>query len=192
MPLDAYLTFIRELDQLKSVQRKSLTYTGERLENSAEHSWHLALAVMAFHPLVKAKVDLNKAVRFALLHDVVEIDAGDTLVYADQPEKTANEAAAAQRIFGLLPEGEEWRASWEEFEAKACPEAVYVNALDRFLPVYSNLLNEGHAWREHGVTFEQVWSRNRAAIEPVLPELWAHLAGLLERAAAAGHLPRAK
>lgn len=190
--MDAYLTFIRELDRLKSVQRKSLVYSGERLENSAEHSWHLAMAVLAFHPLVKAKVDLNKAIRFAILHDVVEIDAGDTFIYADQSNKAADEQAAAERIFGLLPEGEEWRATWEEFERRECPEAHYVNALDRFLPVYSNLLNKGHAWRENNVTFEQVWSRNRPAIEPVLPELWAHLAELLQRARDQGQFEKSK
>lgn len=188
MDISSLLAFTREVDRLKMIERKSLVYAGARPENSAEHSWHLAITVMAFHPQVAGKVDLLTALRMAILHDVVEIDAGDTFLYGDHSKKAAEESASARRIFGLLPGGSEWIALWERFEAKRCPESIFVGALDRFLPVYANLLNRGHAWKQHGITLEQVVEKSGSAIEPVLPELWAHLRGLLATAVAKGEL----
>jgi putative hydrolase of HD superfamily len=188
MDISALLAFTKEVDRLKSVQRKSLIYSGERFENSAEHSWHLAISVMAFHPLLKAQLDITTALKMAVLHDVVEIDAGDTFLYGDTTKKAAEEEACAQRIFGLLDEGKEWIALWRRFEAKECPESRFVGALDRFLPVYSNLLNGGHAWKENGVTLQQVLDKNGKAISSQFPELWAHLEPLLRAAANRGEL----
>lgn len=192
MNLKNLLAFTREVDRLKSVQRKSLTYSGERLENSAEHSWHLAIAVMAWAPRLKAQLDIVVALRMAILHDVVEIDAGDTFLYGDNSKKAAEEEAGAQRIFGMLEDGEEWITLWRRFEAKQCTESKFVGALDRFLPVYSNLLNHGHAWRENGVTLQQVLAKNGPAISAELPELWAFLEPELRAAADRGELEKAK
>ena len=190
MPIDALLNFLREADRLKSVERKSLIHSGGRLENSAEHSWHLALAVLAFHPYAESPVNLPRALQMALLHDLVEIDAGDTFVYGDQSNKWETESAAAKRIFGMLPQGQPLERLWREFEAKACPESVFVGALDRFLPVFSNLLNKGHAWREHGVTLQQVLEKNRGPISAALPKLWAKAAEMLEECAQRGEIAR--
>lgn len=175
MDIASLLAFTKEVDRLKQVQRKSLVYSGERLENSAEHSWHLALSVLAFHPHVQGKVDLLSALKMAILHDLVEIDAGDTFLYGDNSKKALEEEKAAARIFGMLPEGKEWIQLWARFEAKNCPESIFVGALDRFLPVYSNLLNQGHTWKEHGVTLEQVREVSGRKIAIVFPELWAVL-----------------
>ncbi|MGZ3710557.1 MAG: HD domain-containing protein [Bdellovibrionota bacterium] len=188
MDISSLLAFTKEVDRLKSVQRKSLVYTGERLENSAEHSWHLAISVMAFYPYVSKKVNLLEALRMAILHDVVEIDGGDTFLYGDNSKKAGEEEACAQRIFGMLPESAEWLGLWRRFEAKECPESQFVGALDRFLPVYSNLLNKGHAWRENGVTLEQVKAKSGPAISSIFPELWEYLEKLLAKAVELGHL----
>jgi putative hydrolases of HD superfamily len=181
---DDALAFFMEADRLKSVERRNRLADGSRRENTAEHSWHLGVAVMVFAPFAVEPIELGTAVCMALVHDLVEIDAGDTFAY-DEGEaaatKDARELAAADRLFGLLPaETGTWmRSLWEDYEAGGSPEARFVMAVDRLAPMLLNLAEGATAWREHGITAERVENRNRAHIEPVLPTAWAHAAALL-------------
>ena len=174
MKIGALLPFIQEIDKLKSIQRQTLIYTGERKENSAEHSWHLAMAVMVCATQSSQNLDLFKALKMALLHDLVEIDAGDVIIYGDQSGKSTAENLALKRIMGLLPDNvsNDFIQVWQEFELGQSEEAKFVQALDRFLPLYSNLLNKGHSWKNHNVNYEKVISKCQAPIESALPELW--------------------
>lgn len=136
--LDQQLAFILEIDKLKEVLRQTRLITGERRENSAEHSWHIALLAILLAEYANTPVDVLRVVKMLLIHDIVEIDAGDTFAYSAVPkaEQALREQLAAQRIFGLLPpdQEEEFVALWEEFEAGATPEAQFAHALDRFMP----------------------------------------------------------
>lgn len=185
--------FIVEVDRLKEVFRQTLLSQSRRQENDAEHSWHLCLMVivLAEHANVPG-LDVLRVLKMLLLHDLVEIDAGDTFAYdtgrmADQHER---EAVAATRIFGLLPPDQagEFRALWDEFETKETPEAKFATALDRFQPVLLNCLTEGTAWRQHGVTSDRVIARNRHIADGAA-EVWAYAAQMITDAVKAGHLP---
>jgi putative hydrolase of HD superfamily len=182
MELAKLLNFIEEADKLKKVQRATLTYHENRLENSAEHSWHLALAVLTYGSNHPEKLDLLKCIKMALIHDLVEIDAGDTIVYADDPNKYERELAAAKKIFSLLPEklGDELLQIWVEFEHKETAEAIFVGGLDRFLPLNSNLIQKGNSWIPHGITKEQVHYKNQKAIEAGIPGLWNDIKGKID------------
>lgn len=185
----ASLAFVTEMDRLKAVLRRTLLHDGSRRENTAEHSWHLAVSVVAFAKEANAPFDLARAVKMAILHDIVEIDAGDTYVYDTKmaTDKAEREQRAADRLFGLLePElGRELRGLWDAFEAKACPESRFVGALDRFLPVYANVRSGGKSWREHGIKKEQVLQRN-AEIGDGSRALWDYTRALVEDAARQG------
>ncbi|MCL4803539.1 MAG: HD domain-containing protein [Anaerolineae bacterium] len=161
------IDFLIEMDKLKGVERRSPLVDGSRLENSAEHSWHLALMAMTLVGQANEPVDLARVVRMLLLHDIVEIDAGDTYAYDvnGNLDKADREQLAATRLFGLLPANQtaDFRVLWEEFEARTTPEARFANALDRFMPLLHNYLNDGWSWREHGVTAGQI----RRRMEPV-------------------------
>lgn len=161
------IDFLIEMDKLKGIERRSPLVDGSRLENSAEHSWHLALMAMTLVGQANEPVDLARVVRMLLLHDIVEIDAGDTYAYDvnGNLDKADREQLAATRLFGLLPANQtaDFRVLWEEFEARTTPEARFANALDRFMPLLHNYLNDGWSWREHGVTAEQI----RRRMEPV-------------------------
>lgn len=174
MKIQALLPFIVEIDRLKKIERQALLHTGGRRENSAEHSWHLALTVMVLHTTSPVPLDLSKAIKMALLHDLVEIDAGDTFVYNETDDKKEKERQAIERLTSLLPIeiGSELKSLWLQFEAGECAEAKFVSALDRFLPLYSNYLNEGYSWQKHQVTSEQVLRRVGPPIQAGLPELW--------------------
>ncbi|MFN6121762.1 MAG: HD domain-containing protein [Actinomycetes bacterium] len=173
------LSFFMELDRLKCVERRNRLADGSRRENTAEHSWHLGMAALVFAAHATEPVDVAKAVAMAMVHDIVEIDAGDTFAY-DQGEhlasKEARERAAADRIFGLLPPaaGAHLRDLWEEYERGDTPEARFVMAVDRMAPMLLNLAEGGTTWREHGITRERVVERNGPHVAPVLPEVWAH------------------
>lgn len=191
MPIEAKLKFLQEIDQLKKIERKTLLHSGGRYENSAEHSWHLAMAVLVFHSqLNEPGLNLLKALQMALLHDIVEIDAGDVIIYGDNSQKMEKELLAAQRIFGLLPDTnqESFHQLWNEFEEKKTMEAKFVGALDRFLPIYSNYLNGGHSWKEHNISYEQVIAKNKPPIMAGFPELWAFVEVMLEETTQKGSL----
>ncbi|MFM7322263.1 MAG: HD domain-containing protein [Armatimonadota bacterium] len=182
--LDRQIAFLREVDRLKSVERRTRTIGGARRENSAEHSWHLALSVLVLAEHAESsRLDLGRALRMALLHDLVEIDAGDTFVYdaSAMETKADRERVAAERIFGLLPpdQGNELRALWNEFEAGETPEARFASAVDRWCGVFQNVANAGGTWREHGIDADQVRARNRSISEGA-PALWSRVDAWIE------------
>jgi putative hydrolase of HD superfamily len=184
------LPFLHEIDRLKQVERQTVIMSGGRRENSAEHSWQLAVAALLFRDFAPEGCDVDKSVKLALLHDIVEIDAGDTFVYADHSGKAEKEFAALKRLMGLLPESlaAELSELWLEFETGTSPEAKYVRALDRFLPMYANYLNNGYSWRNHAVTLSQIEARNRPDIQAGIPELWATAKAMVEEAIARGDI----
>jgi len=191
--LDARLGFVLELERLKAVLRRTKPIGLERYENSAEHSWQIAVLAMVFVDLADEPVDLGRVVRMLLVHDIPEIDAGDTFVYADQARADQGpvEEAAARRLFGLLPEptASELLNLWLEFEANATPEARFARAMDRLMPVLQNLNNDAQSWREHGITREQVEAKNHV-IGHASRALWDTVAERLEAAENAGLFTR--
>ncbi|HAP78148.1 MAG TPA: hypothetical protein DCR14_18960 [Acidimicrobiaceae bacterium] len=191
----ATLAFLLEADRLKSVERRNWLADGSRRENTAEHSWHLGIAAMVLAPFATEPIDLGRAVRMALVHDIVEIDAGDTFAYAQMdPEvaaaKVEAENRAADRLFGLLPPqvGAEFRELWDEYERGDTPEARFVMAVDRSAPMLLNITEGGSAWREHGITRDKVIARNGKHVQPAIPSLWVELLARLDAATAAGRI----
>lgn len=160
--------FLIEIDRLKHVLRRSRLADSSRQENSAEHSWHVAVAALLLAEHADRPVDLARVVKMALIHDIVEIDAGDTFFYdaIGALDKADREARAADRLFGLLPPDQtaELRALWDEFEARRTPEACFTYALDRFLPLLHNYLTGGQPWRQHGVRGEQVMAMTEGMV----------------------------
>lgn len=171
------LRFLKEIDQLKSIVRQSPLLDGSRRENSAEHSWHLAIYALLLHEYAVGPVDTNRVIRMLLLHDIVEIDVGDMPIHGGhaQEEQTKREHKAALRLFGLLPQpqGAELLALWQEFEDAETEDARFAKALDRFQPLLVNVVAGGGTWTENGVSLEQVMSRYGPAIERGAPALWA-------------------
>jgi putative hydrolases of HD superfamily len=176
------LEFILEIDRLKSVLRQSYLLDNDRHENSAEHSWHLAVAAMVLAEHAKEPIDVSKVVRLVLVHDLVEIDAGDTFIYdeAGNAGKAAREQKAADRLFGRLPEeqGQTFMALWREFEDRQTPEAKFAFALDRLMPILHNVFTQGGSWKEHGIRQEQAIAKNRP-IEDGSPILWQAVESLI-------------
>lgn len=185
------IPFILECEKLKAIERRSYPVGMNRRENSAEHSWSLALMAMTLIPTVDPTLDTLRVLKMLILHDIVEIDAGDTFCYADQGDKAEREQLAAKRIFGMLPKEleSEFTALWEEFEEGATKEADFANAMDRTMPLLQNLSNQGRSWIEHGVSIEQVLGRNRK-IGDVSPALWEYIRKLLDEATNQGWLKK--
>jgi putative hydrolase of HD superfamily len=186
------LRFVRELDKLKGVLRRTSLIDRSRRENSAEHSWHLATMALTLGEYAPPGTDLAHAIELLLVHDIVEIDADDTFAFdvAGNADKSARETAAADRLFGLLPDdvGRELRALWDEFEAGVTKEARFANALDRFQALVSNdAAGDGGTWRLHGISRDAVL-RRMAPIETGAPGLWPVALDAIARATAAGHL----
>ncbi|MEO7793431.1 MAG: HD domain-containing protein [Thermoanaerobaculia bacterium] len=180
----AIVGFVLELDKLKGVTRKTRPLGLERYENSAEHSWQLALAAVALAQHAAAAIDLDRVIRMLLVHDVGEIDTGDTMVYIEGgwAERKRDELAAVRRIFGLLPGAQAagLLELWEEFEAGETSEARFANAVDRAMPVLLNLANRGQSWRENGISHERVVARVAPQIRAGCPALWEFLETRLE------------
>ena len=154
------IAFLVEIDQLKTVVRQNLIADGSRQENTAEHSWHLAMCALILSEYAHEPIDVARVVNMLLVHDLVEIDAGDLFVYGTAEQMAAqevNEQAAAQRIFGMLPvdQSARLRAVWEEFEAKETPESKFAKAVDRVQPMLLNLASGGGSWERHGITADQ-------------------------------------
>ena len=193
--LERQLHFLREIDKLKSVTRRNRLLDGSRRENAAEHSWHLAVMAMVLAELAPtASVDIGRVIKMLLIHDIVEIDAGDNFYYNNNgPEQHQREELAAQRLFGLLPpdQAHEFRALWEEFEAGQTPEAAFARALDRFQPIYGNCLLGGGTWLEFGVTRADVETRSGPLVARGAPALWDYCRALLDELTARGVLPAA-
>ncbi len=186
------IEFIFEVDKLKEIFRQTINSQSRRPENDAEHSWHLCLCVITLAEHANAKsLDVLRVLKMLIVHDLVEIDAGDTFAYdtaamADQHER---EARAADRIFGLLPADQtnEFRGLWDEFEEKQTPEAKFATAVDRFQPMLLNCRTEGAAWKRHGITQDRVIARNQHIAEGCA-ELWRYAEKMVQGAVDAGHL----
>ena len=190
--LDQQIGFVREIDQLKFVLRQTMLAGPGRRENSAEHSWHLAMMAVTLAEHAPPGTDISRVTAMVLLHDLVEIDAGDLFVYADaaqQERQEEAERAAADRIFALLPAGQagELRGLWDEFEERRTPEARFARALDRLQPMLANLTAGGGTWTEHGITADQVLAKVRL-IEDGSPALGDYARDLVNRAVRDGLL----
>ena len=189
--LSRQIAFLLESDRLKTILRRTPLTDNSRLENSAEHSWHLALAALTLHEYAPSGTDMAHAVALVIVHDLVEIDAGDTFAYAvdGQDTRVERERAAAERVFGLLPsEQARWlRTLWEEFEAQQTPSSRYANALDRLQPLLLNMESGGGSWIAHGVRRSQVLDRMQP-IRDWLPGAWRFVEAVIERACALGRI----
>ncbi|WP_299924897.1 HD family hydrolase [uncultured Pelagimonas sp.] len=178
--LDDQMAFLVEIDRLKSVNRATTLCDGSRRENSAEHSWHVALYALTLADQAPEGCDINRVIQMLLLHDLVEIDAGDAPVFGDHDMAAieAAEQAAADRIFGLLPNdiGAKFRAIWDEFEANTTPEAQFAKSLDRMVPPVQNLQSGGGSWVDYKVDWQMFSARVGHKIENGAPGLWAWLA----------------
>ena len=163
------LDFFLEIDKVKNILRMTSIADGSRRENDAEHSWSLAIMAFLFAEYVDENIDLLKVIKMVLIHDLVEIYAGDTFCFdeAGMQDKEAREQASADKIFGLLEtdQGQELRVLWEEFEACKTPEAEYAAMLDRLQPLIMNYVNEGGTWAQHEISVEQVYKRNQITLE---------------------------
>lgn len=191
--LTRQLAFLVEADRVKTILRRNRVIADPtRKENDAEHMYHFALMAMILVEHADVPVDTFRVLQMILVHDLVEIDAGDTFVYdlEAQEGKREREEQAAERIFGMLPPDQqrEMRDLWDEFEAEETPEARFAASLDRLQPLLSNYHTEGGAWKEHNVNFSRVLERN-AKISRGSATLWEHARGLLEESLAKGHLP---
>jgi putative hydrolase of HD superfamily len=189
--LERQIAFILDIDRLKTVLRRTYILAGDRNENTAEHSWHLAVMALLLAEHADAPVDACRVVRMLLVHDIVEVDAGDTFAYdtAGQADKAEREWRAADRLFGLLPhdQGRELRALWEEFEAAESADARFAAALDRLMPILHNIHTAGRSWQEHGITADRVLALN-ARMARGSQALWDYARREIERAVAEGHL----
>lgn len=188
--MNEVVSFVLELERLKSVTRKTRVMGSDRFENSAEHSWQIAMLASALAPHAPPEVDMTRVVAMLLVHDVGEIDTGDTLVYVEEgeAERKAAERAAVERIFGLLPavQAAPFVALWQEFEDGRTPEARFAHAADRAMPALLNLANAGQSWVEHGITHERVVKRIGPAIAAGCPALWAWMRERLDEELARG------
>lgn len=174
--LDRQLAFLREIDRLKGIVRLTPLIDRSRRENSAEHSWHLAMYALILAEHAAGSIDILRVVKMLLIHDIVEIDAGDVPFHAPETHagQQAREQQAAERLFGLLPpaQASEFRDLWHEFEAATSDDAKFAKALDRFQPMIHNAATDGGTWVEMSVTLEQIKTRCQPPIEGGAPALW--------------------
>lgn len=192
--LQQQIQFVIEIDKLKGIIRRSYLVDGSRRENSAEHSWHLAVMGLLLTEHANEQIDILRVLKMLLVHDIVEIDADDTFCYDDigALTKAAREVAAADRIFSLLPvdQAVELRDLWEEFELRATDEAKFAMALDRLMPLLHNYLNQGRSWQEHGVTGDRILERNQLVGEGSVT-LWEYAETFIREAIEKGYVPAA-
>ena len=185
------MNFILEVDKIKNITRQTYLSDGKRKENDAEHSWHLALMAVLLKEYSNEEVDLAKVVPMVLIHDLVEIDAGDTYAYdeAGAATKRERETKAADRIFGMLPQDQcSWfRELWEEFEAYETPEAKFAHVLDNCQPLLLNDASNGKSWAEHGVRKSQIYKRNENTSEGSV-EIWEYMKELIDKHIRLGHV----
>lgn len=189
--LEAQFGFLRAIDALKDIERASPIISMKRRENSAEHSWHLAMFACILADHAEDTVSIARVIEMLLIHDIVEIDAGDVPLHsAHQPEEqAAKEQQAADRLFGLLPadQGQRLRALWDEFEAATTPDARFAKALDRLQPVLQNLATGGGTWGDYDVSEQQVLDRVAPSVKKGAPGLWAAVGPMVH-----AHFARAK
>lgn len=185
--------FIKEIDKLKYIQRKTRLFNSDRHENDAEHSWHLAMMTIVLAEHSDVPVDVLKVLKMVLIHDIVEIDAGDTFIYDTQKNhtNTNEELVAAKRIFGLLPEkqADEFIAIWEEFEEGTTNEAKFARAMDRFEPLLQNTSNDGGTWVEFDVNYQKVYDKKKA-IKNGSTTIWNYAEDLINQSVDKGILKK--
>ncbi len=188
--LRSQLLFMLELDKLKTVLRRNHT-TAMRRENTAEHCWHITLFALILAEYSNESVDIGRVLKMLLIHDIVEIDAGDTFVYDIDglKDKAEREQKAAERIFGLLPpdQKQELMSLWNEFERRDTPESRFAAALDRLNPMLLNIYSEGKTWRDHSITVQQAYNHNKHMAEGS-EDLWKFAEQLIEFAEENGYL----
>lgn len=189
--IEQTLQFIIEVEQLKAVQRKTRPVGLNRYENSAEHSWHVCLAALMLKDFADEAIDIDRVIKMLLIHDLGEIDAGDTIIYASETaEQKAEERAGVQRLLDMLPNADQtqlYLALWDEFEAGESADARYARAIDRVPPLLHNLHDGGHSWVTHNISKDTVMSLN-ARIGLGSQDLWANIEEKLEQAANKGLL----
>lgn len=185
------IKFAITIDEMKNVFRRNLLADGSRRENDAEHSWHLAMLAMILEEYSAEKVNIERVLKIALVHDLIEVYAGDTFAYdaKGNEDKHEREVQAADKLFGILdPEqGEEIRELWDEFEAMETAESKYANAIDRIQPLILNYLTDGHTWKMGDVTSEKIYKR-MDIIRTATPELWHIVEGIINTSIKAGIL----
>ena len=191
--LQKQVDFIHEIDKVKYIQRKTRLFNSDRTENDAEHSWHLAVMALVLAGHSNEAIDLLKVIKMLLIHDLVEIDAGDVFLYdtATSHTNTAAERAAAKRIFGLLPQAqaEELILIWEEFEAGETAESKFARAMDRFEPLLQNRSNKGGTWKEFNVPYDKVIEK-KSVIKKGSDFLWNYAKKLIDKSVEEGILKR--
>ena len=187
------IAFIKEIDKLKLIQRKTRLFNSDRHENDAEHSWHLAMMTIVLAEHSDKPIDILKVLKMVLIHDIVEIDAGDTFLYDTTKDhvNTDEELIAAKRIFGLLPETQaaEFIAIWTEFEDGITDEAKFAKSMDRLEPLLQNTSNNGGTWVEYKVPYEKVYEKKKA-IKEGSATLWAFAEGLIDESVKKGLLKK--
>ncbi len=187
------IAFIKEIDKVKYIQRKTKLFNSDRCENDAEHSWHLALMAIVLADHSDAPIDVLKVVKMVLIHDIVEIDAGDVFIYdtVKSHDNADEERLAANRIFGLLPQkqAEDFIAIWEEFEAGETNEAKFARSMDRLEPLLQNTSNNGGTWKEFGVNYDKVYEK-KSVIKNGSASLWNYAEGLINESVEKGILKK--
>lgn len=187
------IAFIKEIDKVKYIQRKTKLFNSDRCENDAEHSWHLALMAIVLAEHSNEPIDVLKVVKMVLIHDIVEIDAGDIFLYDSQlnHDNTDEERLAANRIFGLLPEkqAQDFIAIWEEFEAGETNEAKFARSMDRLEPLLQNTSNNGGTWREFDVPYSKVYEK-KSIMKEGSQTIWNYAEGLINESVAKGILKK--
>jgi|SRR5690554_96106 len=187
------VNFIKEIDKIKYIQRKTKLFNSDRCENDAEHSWHLAMMVIVLSEHADQPLDVLKVVKMVLIHDIVEIDAGDTFIYDTENNhtNTEQELKAAHRIFGLLPakQAEEFIGIWEEFEDGHTAESKFARAMDRFEPLLQNTSNNGGTWQEFDVPYQKVYDKKKV-IEEGSRSIWKYAEGLINESVEKGILKK--
>ena len=189
--LSKQIDFIKEIDKIKYIQRKTKLFNSDRHENDAEHSWHLAMMALVLAEHSDKPIDILKVLKMVLIHDIVEIDASDTFIYDTQKNhtNTEEELAAAKRIFGLLPEdqAEEFIEIWKEFEDGVTDEAKFAKSMDRFEPLLQNASNNGGTWTEFNVDYQKVYDKKKA-IKDGSSAIWNYAENLLNESVEKGVL----
>jgi putative hydrolase of HD superfamily len=189
--LEKQIEFLLEIDKLKTVLRQTYVLANGQPENDAEHSWHITTMAILLVEHANESIDIMTVMKMLLIHDIVEIDAGDTYCYdtIGAKDKLEREEKAAQRIFSLLPEdqAEDFKQTWRQFEARKTPEAKFAAALDRTMPLLHNYHNNGKSWIEHDISLSQVLERN-AHIEEGSAKLWQYMKNIINDAASKGYL----
>ncbi|MGQ8335068.1 HD domain-containing protein [Sunxiuqinia sp. A32] len=187
------IEFIKEIDKIKYIQRRTKLFSSDRNENDAEHSWHLAMMAIVLSEYSDKEIDLSKVIKMVLIHDIVEIDAGDTFIYDQDKnhDNTEEELKSAKRIFGILPEkqAKEFIEIWTEFEDGISNEAKFARSMDRLEPLLQNTSNNGGTWKEYGVKYHTVYEKKKV-IKEGSTKLWNYAEKLIENSVEKGILEK--